>query len=530
MYLKLAIIRQLFCQNQNGSKNFGYQSHNFIPYLLITAHSIASFFLYINYAYIPDEIWFLEHALASKEQGILDTENAFAYGSLYWLIHKFAIFTFEDPWLGVRYTYLALLITGNFAFLKIIEKINPDRSLIAVLFYLSLPLAWWQGKITGPEPLAHFLLLIGTYFGLILQNKKLVIAVSGIFFGLSIGVKLSSLTMTMGLIAVYLYYKVFCKKEIITWLKSLSMLGLSILIGIVASNPFIAFSPEVFLSNLPKTNVEIDFMVKFSQIMFGNDWLWEVVPIGSASKFGAPIFVTSLLVIVSFLLGASKFILLVSIATWVSTIAICLQAPTFFGWYFYSPIMLSPILLAQGKRQLNFLLKSLVSFIISFSLYSNTGITYQMIKNKLDHIEVLNNVQHIQNTFSQLELFWKPDLIVDFSEFNTILLTNNDTNEENHISTSERRKLQSLEFLWNHHASWIRNKEGKVISCPKIDEFNTIMILIGERVSRKKGLMNSSTRDWLESTFVNECPFWKTEYYTQQNKIHYLVIRKKDER
>lgn len=504
---------------------------------LVLAHAAISMRLYLNHAFIPDEIWFAEHAarLAVDIHGLMDVlgvENAFGYGALYWIVHCAVFSAFDDPWFVLRVVYWAMLVAGNIIFVVLVYRINRERVAIVAAFFITLPMTWWQGKITGPEPLCHFLLLVALLAASSSGALMLRSIAAGFFCGLSIGVKLSSAPMAIFCLAMVVWWEQM-GRESEGWRRyaqAALVFGVSVLFGFAMANPFIFGGLGRFLGNAPSAGVSDGGVLgRASDILFGKEWLWEVVPFGSVTEFGVPLFLFFLVVFSAMMRGASKWMVFSYLAAFSALVVMSLFTPGFFGWYLYSLIMLLPLVMAFGQGGSRVLaLASVDVMVVVISAYANFGLINEMLVNKRDHIAVLSSESDIQADAAKIYEKFSPGLVVDYSEYNMRALADDyaKAHEFVQIGLDEPRKLGALDFLWNHYNTWVHGADGKVVSCPKIDQFHDVMIVIGDRLARHKAQWDTGLRDWVERSFVSECPGWRLGYYDVRHKMHYFVLQK----
>lgn len=499
-----------------------------IFFSVLAMYAIANFALYFNDALIPDEIWFIETALTKASDWPV-LENYFGYGAPYWYIHDALANDFEYGALTLRFVYWLFLVSGVIAIWTVRERYHGKFLFGALLFYLSLPFAWWQGKITGPEPLAHFFVILSflsiTYF----KFRPITIALSGFFCGLATAVKLSTAPVSFAILGLLMSQRSpdLRLNTLIQEKRNIIVFFATLILTFLISNPTLLLDSKRFINNLPHDR-GINLIDRAFDMFLRDDWLWEAVPSGGLVQFGLSLSIGILLFIFLFLAKPPKPMILGFAIMFLSTMILILLAPSYWGWYWYSAVMLLPFLIASSQNYDNRASAALVVLLV-VSLVSNFPLIREMINLKVQHIVNLNNIDAIAADVDRIIVDTKPDLVVDFGDFNLnwynkLRMNLNEKNKISWIANLERRKFEGLNFIWNHYLTWVRNKSGKVVSCPKIDDFQTVLLVIGDRVKQHIPGWSVDLKQWVQSSFVKECPGWTLSQYRQFNQINYFIL------
>ena len=200
----------------------------------------------------------------------------------------------------------------------IVEAIDGDkkRSLFLFILWISMPFAFWTGKLLSPE--IPLLFLISLALRLVHSRKKMAFVVIGV----AISIKLSATP-----VIVFFLLAETRKGNII---KCLSYLFITIATFSIAN----AFSLKRFVYSLI-TNQENHFNIekgeRLKDILIGNTQSWDSVQLGSLAHF----FIHPALIIFVIMVGAtlrvkSTISILITLIT--STLLI-LGSPDGFGWY-----------------------------------------------------------------------------------------------------------------------------------------------------------------------------------------------------
>jgi hypothetical protein len=509
--------------------------------VLVIAHACISWVLYLNHALIPDELIFLTNAGEKFQQlnGRLNPfliDNAFGYGSLYSLIH-FCFYYFPDPQLSARFFYWAILLASDLLILAIIVKRYRNYSGIVVLFLLALPMVWWQGKITGPEPLSNFFAIASIFAAYFSKEYYKKTIISGALLGLSVGIKLTSLPILFFLAAV-LWDQQEPERKIIQPIKLVSSLLIACMVGYVLANPYLLHDVTSVFSNyyLPKTATSNSI----SKMLWGDgNVFWEVTPQGSFTFFSMPLSLMGILVMCGVLNKGSRSFTIGWLASVFAVLILGSRTPNFFGWYFYTVIFFLPFLIPppqpQNDDQQNTWPDQLTAFALVIVISLTAAINFQtilnMVSNKLNHIHQLEVRQSITTYANTLIKEYGTDLVVDFSEYNLIALNAAELSKEGvrSVGVNELRKYEGFDWMWGFAIQkWVPpDKDGNLLGCQKLLNSKKVLIMAGERLISHRDIWQVSFRDWAKENIEGNCPGWELKFYNFHERIHYLVFEKK---
>jgi hypothetical protein len=511
-----------------------------VSIILILIYATFSWFLYMNDALIPDELLFLEHIeqTVKKLGGLpinpLSIDNAFGYGALYWYVHSFFVY-FTDSQIAARFFYWLILVVNIIFLFAVAYKLNRSRSVFSVILLLLLPMAWWQGKITGPEPLSHFFFIAALFCAVYFNQPSRKAIYSGLLFGLASGIKITALPLFPFLCAMLLL-TITKKSWSLPSVKAFIVrLTLGVLIGYILANPFAITSPLSLLSPyvVPvagKTN-------ELSTILFmGKGEFWEAVPQGSLFYFGAPM----VAVIIIFFLGMINSPGRLLVIAWLSSVTILiflsLKSQNFFGWYFYSAIMISPLLVALPLARypvpgswVLLLLAILITGIANF------GSIIDMINGKMHHQQQMLRKVDIQKYNTELIKTFSPDIAVDFSEFNQTTTQNNLSKfiavKTELVGFVEARKSTAFDWLWAFQIQqWIPpDADGRLHGCKKIEGKKRVLIIAGERLLQNRAIWSTSFNDWVQKEIVSRCSGWKVTFNSYSRDTYYVLLEHYDD-
>ncbi len=196
-------------------------------------------------AFVPDEGSFLRHMGRVAQWPIMRVPNEYGYGSL-WL---YAYSRFSSI-LTMRLLGLVFfLFNPVFIFLIVRhESKSIYAAMLAVLFYLSMPLAWFSGKLIGAEIPSQFFCLAGICL-IVFKKSFPAVAVASLLAGLGVGIKLSSVPLLafLGLLCVY---QDVSQRRFLAVIKKSVDIGVFSAIGFILANLYFLHDPDGWINNL----------------------------------------------------------------------------------------------------------------------------------------------------------------------------------------------------------------------------------------------------------------------------------------
>ena len=224
-----------------------------------TAGVVALVILYVAvqlyfsqyYSLVPDENWFLAEANLQARNNGQDTQriifgqtNYLGYGALYWIAYILMVreigpaeaFSILRAAVAVSIALLAVLLT------LLVRDRGPAFQASAVLLWATMPIAWWSGKVTGPEIFSLLFLAGGCYLAFRPERTDRGRGWHHLLLGISAGLKINALPVALGLL--------LWDRRRGAGKGQMALFGLLFLAGFVATNPFILSHPGVYLIHL----------------------------------------------------------------------------------------------------------------------------------------------------------------------------------------------------------------------------------------------------------------------------------------
>ena len=361
----------------------------------------ATFMIYVYVhtdAMVPDEQWFLNivnDITLDRIDKIFSMPNYLGYGSIYWLILKIL-----DNFLAMRLLSLLAIFLVPVSIVYIMKNVlNKDIDEIncALLLYLSSPLAWFTGKIIGPELIGNIIGIVGAIVMIkskqIKRNKTRNFLIGSIIVGIATGIKLYYVTYAIfSFIYILWDYKDNLRESIKKIVTDIFTLGIGVAIGLVIANPVLLTDFDTFRNNFASTSgYSITYL---PNIFFRNYIEADLVNSGGLTKmvislFGIiGVFISGLLLNRRlFCAGMCSFLFL--------TLACCKER--FLGWYLLPLVFILPICFCKIRFRYFIIMLNLI-IMFSSVLYQITFKSEQ-ISNVRNELPIANEVKKWEDIY-----------------------------------------------------------------------------------------------------------------------------------
>lgn len=212
---------------------------------------------FLGPAYVPDEQY---QTLVMEE---LHLENHDAFGAAYWIAGHAIFKLFNDHALVVMrfLAFLSILYT-TFSIYRISCERNKAIASLVFILTISSPVFWFGGKIITPE-FYQFPLI--SLVAVQMFCKKFIPWWGYVIIGFVLGIKLSSITIVLFIILVYVFDQRCFRLNDIKHNKRLLKILALVVIGYIIASPNIIFDPvgyvRLFFSNFRHQNgLRSDFL------------------------------------------------------------------------------------------------------------------------------------------------------------------------------------------------------------------------------------------------------------------------------
>jgi len=236
----------------------------FLPWVLYSAYV----FLHAD-ARVPDEAGFLAFAKAFSWWEVIGKPPPALYGSLFWAFMKLA-----GTALVARAGMLAMLLLTPWLLLRTIP--GPRMRLAVLLLWLSMPIAWWSGKLIAPEIAIMFMVALALY---LFHHQRLLGAT--VALAAAVALKVSALPAVIFFVIAYaLQADPPLRRKL---LMAPRLTAAFVLALFVLCPPVLAIVSE--LGKQPAHLAATSFLTQASESLLMYRWEWDAVFSGGVLRF-----------------------------------------------------------------------------------------------------------------------------------------------------------------------------------------------------------------------------------------------------
>jgi hypothetical protein len=342
---------------------------------LFLAWAIYTSYIFLHSdSLVTDEQIFLAVARLTSYWSFITEPTSQLYGSLYWILLKLSGGAFI-----ARLFTLAMFLATPYLAIKTIKS-HTHKS-IAFCLWLTMPAAWWGGKLVAPEIPAMFLVAVALY---LYDRKRLVGA--AIALGLAVGIKITALPALVFFALTFAF-----SSNLSTEQKIRSILPIS---AAFIAAVFIAYPPIIqalkTMSSLSANPVGVPLADAINKTLFLDRWEWDIAYSGGILNFSLK-FIPLCLFFVYLLISSWRQALLFS-ATAAAFLAMNSMNDNGYGWYWF-PIIPIVISLAgkvaeDGKTKH---IECVILICIASNAYLQAPLISDFIYQKSEQIRILAN-------------------------------------------------------------------------------------------------------------------------------------------
>jgi hypothetical protein len=402
--------------------------------LCLASYCFGMIWVYSLPVWSSDEIAFYKWAdlpLANGKQGVwafLQRPNSAGYGVIYWNMYIIlkANFGSNAIWCMRGLALLAwfciplsTVVVGN------ASKKNLGWLLVAL--WISMPMAWWSGKFTGPETFSVAFAYCGI---MVLQFGRLRfrqptsyrawggVILGWVLIGLGVGFKLTMLPA-----AVFSLIMAYRPRLDVAFLNTKDLMQLaytaipSFVLGFIVSNPVLVVDTNVFLGELSKLPRGDAWNWPIAKQTLTNEvWTWDGVFSGGLIQWSfVPVTMFMLVVIAMLIQIRNAFALLAGFFTcW----GIIISAGSTLGWYWFGFIPLAvPTLMfsVESSSRYRVICLAIASLAVTNGFLQVNRIREQIIS-KVWQAQAHEELANLQELLNEIVANHKFDIIVDYSE------------------------------------------------------------------------------------------------------------------
>jgi hypothetical protein len=405
----------MFLKNIRGhlaSEAFNQQCKGAL-YVTFLIYCLYQAIIFLSWtAMSPDEISFIA---GSKVYLFFDrSPPPLNYGTFFWAI----LDLLKTP-LVLRILFLALFIATPC--LLLLGMRNYPTRLLSLLFYLSLPFAFWTGKLISPETLILFIISLSLW--LHGRDKDYFAA---FLAGLAIGIKVTAVPY-----ALFLCFLIVKKP----FIKKFGICILMICAGLWLANPI---NLDLYLISLFKNSTGSESIWPFNvdrlrEILFAQKWSWDMILTNSFSQLICNPNSIAILALVFFF--KNKSLGFGFIAFCLTSFALVYFSKDTFAWYFFPivPVLIYSIgfstpdfvnnyklgiantsKIARSNLTLEIAPPVIVTLLLIFNFYSNIQFSIFQAAEKFSQIQARRNYpsECVKNAIKT----YRPQLIINKSD------------------------------------------------------------------------------------------------------------------
>lgn len=357
--------------------------------LLLFYSMLMLYFCLQTDAMVPDEAWFYGIAESMGNYSFreyLRTPNELGYGSIYWI--TYALLKSKILMRAFSWFCMILIPVCFIVILKNVLHRTWKNILIAIILFLSCPMAWFTGKIIGPELYGNALGAAGvTIFFCGLQKTKklswfLWLGGGSVLLGISAGIKLYNLIFALfaGLYAASedISYKDLClniKLKYIVLKGSILTVGCTV--GFIIANPMILWDKEQFYRNMIPLN-GTPSIESFIELFTLKRIEWDLVNSGGLCHVIISIAGLAGIFILGLVYRESRQLSVISLITFVVFMVLFSAKGGVYGWYYIPLLFILPLCMNE---------KNIYWFLLAVNLVFLYPDTYYQIESKFAQIE-----------------------------------------------------------------------------------------------------------------------------------------------
>lgn len=324
-------------------------------FALLTVYTVISLLRVMYNPPIPDEIWFRNSTaeiIGKCRDSIAcvytHTESILGYGTLYWTIHAISHKYSPSPhFLIIRLLpwLLGVLCLWNLLFQQLKRSEESYSMLLIILLWIVSPIAWWHGKISGPEFLSGWLVFAAIYLSSRGDESRIRVFIGAFLGGVAIGLKVNSIISVLSLLLPILPHSRSTAARENAFTRSFQFIFSSfertfnicvgIALGFVAANPYILEKGLLYyIENIRKFTgpAQGNWIDHVYRVFFAHYYEWDAVY--SAGLFGWFGGVAGILFLLFCIFKTSKRTFCVLILCLVGYSFIYLRSG-FIGWYWF---------------------------------------------------------------------------------------------------------------------------------------------------------------------------------------------------
>lgn len=330
--------------------------HHKVRLSLLLGYALLSLPFYLWPHLVPDEKDFfhiannINHRMVQVgiAQAWVAMPNLLGYGPIYWSLYGLLVFVTEQSWLIMRLIGWAAMVSVPVGVWVLGKTMKSSWTTWVIGLWCAFPMAWWIGKLSGPEPLSLAAMMWAVVFFYRERHRDLFW--SGLLLGLAIAIKLSHLPLGVflgGLLLIDMVYKQRSPQLVGVW-----VLG-GILGGLIAT-PSIVMDLSGYIGTIQKYGASAPFTwSRLGYVLFTQEITWDRIASFGILKTGIVVWSLPVWVWALYQGKVPRKTLFTLATTFVVLVLMVVTRKSFMGWYALSliPIVLCLSLMVKKTAQ-----------------------------------------------------------------------------------------------------------------------------------------------------------------------------------
>lgn len=294
---------------------------------------------------VPDESWFSTvasgvadvMAVSGLITVIAEQTNLLGYGAIYWLVFGLAHYTPDAfltmrglAWLAVTIVPLAIVMRGL--------AVQSRYTIFALSLWFIMPVAWWDGKLIGPDLYVQALTAVGLTG---IFNQRWWVRLAGwAILGSALGIRLNVLP-------VLVYGAMVTGQR----LRSAVVMATATIGGFILANLFILRGLMPWYDLLKQyTTPGYYTWAAFKYILTNQQVTWDHIHVGGLFQVSLNSASLIALLVWCVLANVPKQKLFSAVLAVVVALALFLSSGIFYGWYWFPTLLLFPFILLEAQH------------------------------------------------------------------------------------------------------------------------------------------------------------------------------------
>lgn len=395
------------------STEFALKSGNGLLLLTLVYVAVLASVYLTYWALTPDEVWFFGDSFEVPLSEVFGRGAHLGYGQIYWIF----LALIDDPLLVRIVAFLSFLTIPAVFWINSTAHSRP----LALCAWVVMPLAWWSGKISGPEIFSVSIGLLGVWA---ICRQKVVLG--GMLVGIAIGIKISALP-----IALFAFFPLLKSRSVKSTLFAIAF----VIAGFAVANPFVLLDPAAISSLVKSTNQPENYADHIFRVFQASSVEWDFAQSGGLRQFSAPLPILLLLCYLVFKLQPAAEVGVLTLAAFVLATCMFMLNGRFLGWYWFHVLVLVPFWIGTCKRPPTTAVYAVLALAFVFNV---PRITFE-VQTKIAHLESLQSWEEKSACIIATLESDGAKRVLDYSEFVT---------ERIQIRDGVVRRF--LEIKWDH--------------------------------------------------------------------------------